>query len=112
MKVIVGLGNPGKEYENTRHNVGFLILDILREELGLSSFKKEKKIKAEILMNKKVVLLKPQTFMNNSGEAVISFLNYYKLKPEDLLVIHDDIDLKLGEAKISLGQGPAGHKGV
>ncbi len=112
MKVIVGLGNPGKNYEKTRHNVGFLVLDELKKTLELPDFKEEKKFKSAISLNKKVVLLKPLTFMNNSGEAVLSFLNYYKLKPEDLIVVHDDIDLKLGSAKINFGQGAAGHKGV
>lgn len=108
MKLIVGLGNPGKEYEKTRHNVGFMILDKFSEEV----FRMEKKFKAEVFKNNKFVLLKPQTFMNNSGESVLSAMSFYKISLEDLLVIHDDVDLPLGVIKVSKGEGFAGHKGV
>jgi len=95
MILIAGLGNPGKEYEKTRHNIGFRVID-------------------ELAKNKlnDAVLLKPQTFMNNSGEAVSESVNFYKIKPTDLWVVHDDIDLPLGEFKISQNRGSAGHKGV
>ena len=95
MILIAGLGNPGKEYERTRHSIGFRVID-------------------ELAKNKPsdAVLLKPQTFMNNSGEAVSSAVNFYKIKPADLWVVHDDVDLPLGEFKISKNRGSAGHKGV
>lgn len=96
MKLIVGLGNPGKEYENTRHNVGFLFIDKLSTEVD----------------SQKNILLKPQTFMNNSGMAVRTKIDFYKLSPADLIVIHDDKDLLLGEYKIQKDRGAAGHNGV
>ena len=95
MFLIVGLGNPGKKYERTRHNVGFMALDALkRVELP------------------NVILVKPQTFVNNSGKAVKSLTKNYKLKTKNLVVIHDDIDIPLGKIKVSVGHGSAGHKGV
>ncbi len=95
MLLIVGLGNPGKEYEKTRHNIGYLVIDELAKQ-----------------KTNDVVLLKPQTFMNNSGTAVLAAVNFYKIKPAGLWIIHDDIDLPLGEFKISQNRGSAGHKGV
>ncbi|MBI2042670.1 MAG: aminoacyl-tRNA hydrolase [Candidatus Nealsonbacteria bacterium] len=95
MKLIIGLGNPGKKYEKTRHNFGFLAIDELQKQTP-----------------KDAILLKPDTFMNKSGKAVKEKAAYYKIKPQDIWVIHDDIDLPLGEYKISRGQGSAGHKGV
>lgn len=93
--IIVGLGNPGKKYENTRHNVGFMVIDEL-----------EKKAPANF------ILAKTDTFMNLSGPAVKSLAKSYKLTAESLLVIHDDIDIPIGEFKIQKGRGAAGHKGV
>ena len=98
MKLIIGLGNPGTKYEKTRHNIGFMVLDVL--------------IKNEQFDSKKVKLIKPQTFMNNSGQEVKKITDYYKIKPEDIIVIHDDIDLPLGEIKIQQNRSSAGHKGV
>ena len=95
MKLIVGLGNPGKKYEGTRHNLGFRVIDELEKESV-----------------KNAVLFKPDTFMNNSGKAVKEKAGYHKLKPEDIWIIHDDIDLPLVEFKISKGQCSAVHKGV
>ncbi|TAN33602.1 peptidyl-tRNA hydrolase [Patescibacteria group bacterium] len=96
MKLIVGLGNPGKEYEGTRHNVGFFCVDKLKEALA----------------GAKIIFAKPDKFMNNSGPAVAKILRYHKIKPSDLLVIHDDKDIPLGEYKIQTGRGSAGHKGA
>lgn len=93
--LIFGLGNPGKKYENTRHNVGSKAIDEL-ESLNLTN----------------VVLIKPQTFMNESGKAVKSLIRQYKIKPDNLIVIHDDIDLPLGKIRIVENRGSAGHKGV
>jgi peptidyl-tRNA hydrolase, PTH1 family len=95
MNLIIGLGNPGEKYENTRHNIGSRIIEEL-EPLALT----------------KLILAKPTTFMNESGKAVKSLARRYKVKADDLIVIHDDIDLPLGKIKISQGSGSAGHKGV
>lgn len=98
MKLIVGLGNPRSKYEKTRHNLGFMVIDFLIEDEQIDS--------------KKAKLIKPQTFMNNSGLEVKKNSDYYKIKPEDIIVIHDDIDLPLGEIKVQQGRNSAGHKGV
>jgi len=95
MKLIIGLGNPGEKYEKTRHNAGFMAIEELKEDKPEGS-----------------VLAKPKTFMNDSGKAVKELADYYGAKPQDLWIIHDDIDLPLGQYKISEGQGSAGHKGV
>jgi peptidyl-tRNA hydrolase, PTH1 family len=109
MKLIVGLGNPGIKYKKTRHNLGFRAIDELAEKFQ-SAF--NAKISEKKIKNQKVILAKPQTFMNNSGAAVKSIADYYKIPVEDILVIHDDIDLPLGEIKVQQGRGAAGHKGV
>lgn len=96
MFFVVGLGNPGKKYEGTRHNAGFMALDALEKENSLLN----------------IHLLKPNTFMNNSGIAVKKELKKLKLKAQDLIVVHDDIDLPLGTIKVSTNRGSAGHKGV
>lgn len=113
MKLIVGLGNPGKQYERTRHNVGFVIVDELKNnEQGTIN----KKLQAETLKTevggKRVILAKPTTFMNNSGVAVQSLLTFYKLKPNSLIVIHDDKDIPLGETRVQINRGAGGHNGV
>jgi PTH1 family peptidyl-tRNA hydrolase len=112
MKLVVGLGNPGKEYQETRHNIGFMILDKLQKDLKLEKFSYNKKFDADISKNKKVVLLKPQTFMNGSGFSIASFINFYKIKFEEIIVIHDDVDFDLGKIKIGFNEGPAGHNGI
>ena len=109
MKLIVGLGNPGEKYKSTRHNVGFTSLDYFVEnhESGILNyeFKKNKKLHSQIaeliLKGEKIILAKPQTFMNNSGTAVQSLLKSYKLPATSLIVIHDEIDLPLGEIRVS-----------
>jgi PTH1 family peptidyl-tRNA hydrolase len=125
MKIIVGLGNPGVKYENTRHNAGFMALDWLAEKNGLT-FSYNKKFSAEIAKTAEVTLIKPQTFMNNSGKAGASLISYYKLLPkkfgfipqknqdlsEILTIIHDDLDIELGKSKISINSRSAGHNGV
>jgi len=114
MILIAGLGNPGDQYSETRHNIGFLIIGGLAKENSFPEFKLQKKFQAEtsegVINNKKTILAKPQTFMNNSGQAIKALVEYYKT--ENLLVIHDDIDLALGEIKISKNRGSAGHKGI
>jgi len=116
MKLIIGLGNPGKKYEKTRHNLGFLAINKLAEKIGMGDWKIKMQFNANITQgnfnNEKIILAKPQTFMNNSGIAVKSITDYYKIPAEDILIIHDDIDLELGEIKIQKNRGSAGHKGV
>lgn len=119
MKLIVGLGNPGEKYQRTRHNVGFMVLEqFLKnyEPVEKTVWEDNKKFKTELVEinweNEKVILAKPQTFMNNSGLAVQLLTTYYKLLTTDIWVLHDDIDLPLGKIKIRAGGGSAGHKGV
>ena len=114
--LLVGLGNPGKEYENTPHNAGFLVVDRLLETWGMK-LETYTKLKSEVARGrvdkKQIILAKPQTFMNKSGEAVLALTKSYKLKTiSSLWVIHDDVDLELGKIKIVKNRGSAGHKGV
>jgi len=106
--LIVGLGNPGPKYDRTRHNVGFMVLDALCH----GEFKLEKKFEAEICEQGEAVLMKPQTFMNLSGKAVQSFADYYDVTPENIWIVHDDIDIPFGEIRIREGGSSAGHKGI
>jgi PTH1 family peptidyl-tRNA hydrolase len=114
MKLIVGLGNPGEKYKDTRHNVGFMVADKLARELGSPEalWKLEEQYKASLARAGDVILCKPQTFMNASGVAVRSVASYYKIKPADIWVIHDDLDLPLGKIRIRTGGGSAGHNGI
>ncbi len=142
MKLIVGVGNIGKEFENTRHNVGWLVLDKLKQEISkseflcrrqenlfdiskqipISNFKytNNKKLQSLVLslacrqtgFQSSVVLAKPMTMMNNSGEAVAKLANFYKVIPADIWVIHDDLDILLGQYKIQFGKGPKVHNGL
>lgn len=115
MKLIIGLGNPGDKYQNTRHNLGFAVLDeYAKRHLGPEiSWQEDKKFKSEILkLNNNVWLIKPQTYMNHSGLAVSLLVDYYKLPIANLIVIHDDLDLPLGKIKIRLGGASGGHHGV
>lgn len=114
MYIIVGLGNPGKKYEDTRHNIGFKTIDALADKLNI----KVNKIKFKGLVGEgriageKVILLKPHTFMNNSGESVVEILNFYKLKPENLLVVVDDIDIEFAQLKIKKNGSAGTHNGL
>ena len=114
MKMIVGLGNPGKEYENTRHNIGFMIIDEYSKEYNINNFKtKYNGLFAKVYRNGEYfVLLKPLSFMNLSGTVVSKFANYFKIKPEDILVIHDDLDLPVGKIKIKSKGSSGGHNGI
>ena len=117
MILIVGLGNPGKKFQKTRHNIGFIIIDNLQLAIDrFSDWKNIKKIQAEIskgeINNQKVLLAKPLTFMNLSGQAVKKVVSNVKCQMSNVLVVHDDIDLLLGKIRISVGKGSAGHKGV
>jgi len=111
VKLIVGLGNPGEKYKNNRHNVGFVLIDKYAKEHGLV-WEENSKLKALTCKVEDKLLVKPQTFMNNSGESVSQIINFYKIDPEDLTVIHDDVDLPLGEVKKQFASGAAGHHGV
>src|SRR3989338_3211111 len=111
MRIIIGLGNPGKKYERTRHNAGFRAVNELARRLKLE-WKNNKKLKAGVAQGNGFVLIKPQTFMNESGATAAAALNRYKLPPEELTVIHDDLDISLGKYKISADSRSAGHKGV
>ena len=140
MKIIVGLGNPEEKYINTRHNVGFMLVDKLKQEWNFPDFEFNKKFNAEISIKSnyplssssadgrgcrvlatgegeseeddKIMLVKPQTFMNLSGTSVRTILDFHKIKPTDLIVIHDDIDVPLGKYKIATDSSSAGHNGV
>jgi PTH1 family peptidyl-tRNA hydrolase len=116
MILIVGLGNPGKKYEKTRHNLGFRVVNEFAKENNFPDFKLKKKFLAEIkegkIAGEKIILAKPQTFMNNSGQSVRLLTRSYKLEPNNLIIVHDDIDLTLGKIKIIKNRGSAGHKGV
>ena len=119
MKLIVGLGNPGEKYENTRHNLGFQAVEHFLKDTQSAKgavWSTNKKLKSDIVAlefkSEKVVLAKPQTFMNNSGMAVSLLLNYYKVKPKDLWVVYDELDLPVGSMKIRFGGAAAGHHGV
>jgi len=116
MKLIIGLGNPGPEYMNTRHNVGFMVLDSIQEKLDFEAFSVEKKFRAEISIGEfneeKIALAKPQTFMNLSGESVQKIMSYYKINPEDCLVIYDDLDTPYSKIRIRPSGGPGTHNGM
>ncbi len=124
MKLIVGLGNPGEKYENTRHNCGFLVVDHFLKDYKSASgvvWSSNAKLKSDIAVVdwqpkkgklEKVILAKPQTYMNNSGMAVSLLLSFYKVDSSDLWIVYDELDLPLGSMKIRLGGAAAGHHGV
>lgn len=119
MKIVVGLGNPGEKYEGTRHNIGFATLDHLLKKyqpVDQSVWEDNKKTKSLIkkisIGETAVMLAKPQTFMNNSGMALSHLTQYFKVKPEEVIIIHDDLDLPLGKVQIRFGGGSAGHNGI
>ncbi len=114
MKIIVGLGNPGRTYAKQRHNVGFMVLDLLAEQCGIALTKHSfgALVGSGAIEGNAVLLVKPETFMNLSGEAVAALVGFYKLEPKDLIVLHDEMDIELGYLKIMRGRGPGGHNGV
>ena len=115
IKLIVGLGNPGQDYQAHRHNVGFWFCDALAQ-LTNSHFKKETKFLGEVtkanLSGQNIWLLKPTTFMNRSGGSIQSLANFYKIKPEQILVVHDELDLNPGVARLKFSGGHGGHNGL
>ncbi len=124
MKLIVGLGNPGEKHEKTRHNLGFMVLDRFLKDFSQvqkTIWEDNKKFKCDMAkidwqpkkgILRKVILVKPKTYMNNSGLCVGLVSSFYKINPSDIWIIHDEIDLPLGSMKIRFGGGSAGHKGV
>lgn len=108
MKLILGLGNPGEQYERTRHNVGWRVLDAV-EDAGWSL---EKKFNAEVVRVGELLLCKPQTFMNNSGEAARAICDYYKIDASDVMVVYDDIDIDFGVIRMRSAGSAGGHNGV
>jgi len=115
MKVIVGLGNPGKKYDNTRHNIGFEALDYIADKEGISinTGKHKALIGTGYMGGEKVLLVKPQTFMNLSGESVAELLHYYKIDPEEeLIIIYDDIALAPGKIRVRAKGSAGGHNGI
>lgn len=115
MYLIVGLGNPGKAYEGTRHNIGFAAMDLIAQKFGLE-FRKSLKVKGAlakgVIAGETVLLLKPQTFMNLSGEAVFLAMRYYEVDLSRVLVIVDDVAIPLGQMKLKIDSGPGGHNGL
>lgn len=114
MHLLVGLGNIGSEYFYTHHNFGFLLLDKIIEDYGFSM--QSKKFKSEIFTGEieknKIIAIKPQTFMNRSGIAVLEVINFFKIPLKNIIVFHDDLDLSLGKVKVKIGGGNAGHNGL
>jgi peptidyl-tRNA hydrolase, PTH1 family len=111
--LVVGLGNPGREYAETRHNVGFMVADELVRRTGGSWRGKFSGELAEVRLDgKRLALLRPQTFMNESGRSVAAAVRFFKVEPEDLLVVHDEVDLDPGRLQVRLGGGLAGHNGL
>ena len=115
MKLLVGLGNPGKKYEETRHNIGFRFLDLLARSEGLH-FVAAPRFAAETVewnpSDEKILLVKPQTFMNNSGEAIGKLTRYYHVEMQDVFVVYDDLELPAGKPRIKTGGGHGGHNGL
>lgn len=116
MRLIVGLGNPGPEYKNTRHNLGRKAVNRFAAKKLTSHFQANEKFKADIIdevfHGEKIIIAKPLTFMNQSGQAVKTIADYFKILPADILIIHDDLDIALGQVKLQKNRGSAGHNGV
>lgn len=112
MKLIVGLGNPGREYVNTRHNIGFMYLDYIFGDKFVTNNKFKAMEYITTINGEKVIVIKPLTYMNLSGEAVIKYVNYYKIQEEDILVIQDDLDMDVGRIKLLFNHGDGGHNGI
>lgn len=115
MKLLVGLGNPGPKYELTRHNAGFLVLDVLAADCK-SNWGLDQKLLGEVcrgsVLGEPCIFLKPMTFMNLSGRSVGSVMRFYKIRPEDVVVFHDDIDVPAGKVRARAGGGHGGHNGI
>ena len=114
MKLVAGLGNPGREYEGTPHNVGFQVVDLLIEHLGISGFKQkfQSKLCRTSIRGESCLFIKPQTYMNKSGEAVAEVANFYKIPLEKIVIVSDDIDLPPGKVRFRDEGGHGGHNGI
>ncbi len=114
MYLIVGLGNPGKKYEHTRHNVGFQVIDTIVQVFAIddAGTKFDAQTYKGSCGNSKILLIKPQTFMNDSGKSVLQFINFYKIPIKNTFVIYDDIDMSIGKLRIKSGGGHGGHNGI
>ncbi|HCP15349.1 MAG TPA: aminoacyl-tRNA hydrolase [Peptococcaceae bacterium] len=114
MKLIAGLGNPGSTYAHTRHNVGFMVIDRLAASLGVAVEKKQGQalVSQAVYKGERLLLVKPQTYMNLSGDSIMELLNFYKNGIEELIVIHDDMDIELGRVRFKAGGGTGGHRGL
>ncbi len=114
MKLIIGLGNPGKEYESTRHNIGFIVVDEVAKHFGITKYdSKFKGLYAKFNVNgESVIILKPQTFMNLSGESVREVVDFFKVDIADILVVYDDLDLELGKLRFKAKASSGGHNGI
>lgn len=110
--LVVGLGNPGAQYVNTRHNVGFMAVDALAGELASWRTEKNAKTACVDIDGRRVIFVKPQTFMNNSGVAVSALMTFYRVPLENIIVIHDDMDIPVGDCREKIGGGSAGHNGI
>ncbi len=112
--LFVGLGNPGDKYEKNRHNVGFMVIDALAAEYGLPSFRSkfQGQVSEGKLNNQKLILLKPTTYMNESGQSVKAAARFYKINPDRIVVFHDELDLEPGKLRVKTGGGNAGHNGL
>ena len=114
MHLIVGLGNPGKKYERTRHNIGWLALDVIiaKYKLKLDKEKFASQTYKGIIAEDKIIAIKPLVFMNESGKAVAKFVNFYKIPTKNIVVIHDDLDMETGKVRIKVESGDGGHNGI
>lgn len=114
MKCIIGLGNPGLKYKKTRHNIGFIVIDYLAKRHGFKLKKSgfQSHYTEEVLNGEKIILVKPQTYMNLSGQAVKEIINFYKLDPSDIVVVYDDLDLPKGRIRLRQTGGHGGHNGI
>lgn len=114
MKLLVGLGNPGTEYAKTRHNMGYLAVDEIVRRFCFDTFKSGHKglLSHGTIDGQKCLILKPETYMNLSGESVQSVMTFYKISPDNVIVFHDDLDLPVGKVKVKIGGGSGGHNGI
>ena len=114
MKLLVGLGNPGAKYEKNRHNIGFMVIDKIAEGFSFPAFKAkfQSHMSEGRLAGEKVILLKPQTYMNESGQAVRAAADFYKIDPDSIVIFHDELDLIPGKMRVKIGGGHAGHNGL
>lgn len=111
MKLVVGLGNPGRKYQKTRHNIGFMCVDAYASTIG-ESFSISKKFHGEVLKTQDVIVLKPHTYMNLSGQSVKAAMDYYNIATDDILIIHDDLDLPTAKLRLRYQGSAGGHKGI